>query len=116
MVTSTRQLRGAFTALVTPFASDGSLDERAFRSFVSWQILAGIDGLVPCGTTGESPTLSQEERDAVIGWTFDAVRARTSGPRVTVIAGTGSYDTAATLPAPRRPSARAPDAALAGRP
>ena len=45
-------LRGAFTALVTPFTADGSLDEAAFRRLVRWQILAGIDGLVPCGTTG----------------------------------------------------------------
>ena len=54
-------LRGAFTALVTPFTTDGAVDEVAFRRLVRWQILAGIDGLVPCGTTGESPTLSMDE-------------------------------------------------------
>jgi 4-hydroxy-tetrahydrodipicolinate synthase len=59
-------LRGAFTALVTPFAADGSLDEDAFRRLVRWQVLAGIDGLVPCGTTGEAPTLTPDERDRVI--------------------------------------------------
>ena len=63
-VAATRpMLRGAFTALVTPFTADGDLDEAAFRRLVRWQILAGIDGLVPCGTTGESPTLSTEERE-----------------------------------------------------
>ncbi|HEV8697067.1 MAG TPA: dihydrodipicolinate synthase family protein, partial [Candidatus Limnocylindrales bacterium] len=51
-------LRGAFTALVTPFTADGAVDEAAFRRLVQWQLLAGIDGLVPCGTTGEAPTLS----------------------------------------------------------
>ena len=55
-------LRGAFTALVTPFTADGAVDEAAFRRLVRWQVLAGIDGLVPCGTTGESPTLSPGER------------------------------------------------------
>ena len=59
-------LRGAYTALVTPFGSDGSLDEAAFARLVRWQVLAGIDGLVPCGTTGESPTLSPSERDRLI--------------------------------------------------
>ena len=54
-------LRGAFTALVTPFTSDGAVDLAAFARLVRWQILAGIDGLVPCGTTGESPTLTPAE-------------------------------------------------------
>ena len=48
-------LRGALTALITPFTADGAVDEAAFRRLVAWQILAGIDGLVPCGTTGEFP-------------------------------------------------------------
>ena len=65
--TTTRPiLRGAFTALVTPFTTDGDLDEAAFRRLVRWQVLAGIDGLVPCGTTGESPTLTTEERERPI--------------------------------------------------
>ncbi len=54
--------QGALTALVTPFTEDGAVDEVAFRRLVSWQILSGIDGLVPCGTTGESPTLSRRTR------------------------------------------------------
>ena len=81
MVTADRQLRGAFTALVTPFTSDGAVDERRFREFVAWQVLAGIDGVVPIGTTGESPTLSSAERDAVIDWTIETVRANEHGRR-----------------------------------
>ena len=59
-------LRGAFTALVTPFTADGTLDEAAYRRLVAWQVMAGIDGLVPVGTTGESPTLTAAERDRCI--------------------------------------------------
>ena len=54
-------IRGALTALVTPFTADGALDEPTLRELVLLQVLAGIDGLVPCGTTGESPTLSSSE-------------------------------------------------------
>ena len=64
-------LRGALTALVTPFTADGRLDEAGFRRLVRWQILAGIDGLVPCGTTGESPTLTSAEREWLIGTTVE---------------------------------------------
>jgi 4-hydroxy-tetrahydrodipicolinate synthase len=53
-------LRGSLTALVTPFTRDGRFDEKAFRAFVEWQIAEGTLGLVPVGTTGESPTLSHE--------------------------------------------------------
>ena len=95
-------LRGAFTALVTPFTPDGALDEAAFRRLVRWQILAGIDGLVPCGTTGESPTLSTEERERLIALTVEAAAERPSRSRVTVIAGTGTNDTAATRSEERR--------------
>lgn len=112
MATTDRLLRGAFTALVTPFTADGAVDERRFRDFVEWQILAGIDGVVPCGTTGESPTLSHGEKDAVIAWAIEVARAH-SGPRhIPVIAGTGSNDTAATIAATRRAAAAGADAAL----
>lgn len=107
-----RPLRGAFTALVTPFHADGSLDEPSFRALVAWQILAGIDGLVPCGTTGESPTLSTDERDILIVATVDAVRARGAAGRVTVLAGTGTNDTRATVRATRRAADLGADAAL----
>ena len=57
--------KGIYTALITPF-KDGKVDEKAFQSFVEWQIQQGVHGLVPCGTTGESPTLSHEEHNRVI--------------------------------------------------
>jgi 4-hydroxy-tetrahydrodipicolinate synthase len=105
-------LRGAFTALVTPFTSDGAVDEAAFRRLVRWQILAGIDGLVPCGTTGESPTLSAEERERLIAITVETAAERPSRQRVTVVAGTGTNDTAATIRATRRAAELGADAAL----
>jgi len=105
-------LRGAFTALVTPFTPDGALDEAAFRRLVRWQILAGIDGLVPCGTTGESPTLSTDERERIIAATIEVAAERPSRDRVRVIAGTGTNDTAATIRATRRAAELGADAAL----
>ncbi len=83
---------GSFVALTTPFKSDLSLDLEALDRLVERQIEAGITGLVPCGTTGESPTLSGEEQRAVIS----RVIAVAAG-RVPVIAGTGSYDTRASI-------------------
>jgi 4-hydroxy-tetrahydrodipicolinate synthase len=105
-------LRGAFTALVTPFTPDGAVDEAAFRRLVRWQILAGIDGLVPCGTTGESPTLSSDERERLIAATVEVTRERASRDRVRVIAGTGTNDTTATIRATRRAAELGADAAL----
>jgi 4-hydroxy-tetrahydrodipicolinate synthase len=105
-------LRGAFTALVTPFTVDGRLDEDAFRRLVRWQVLAGIDGLVPCGTTGEAPTLSPAEREWLIATTVEVVAERPSRARVRVIAGTGTNDTMATIAATRRAAELGADAAL----
>ncbi|HEY7969532.1 MAG TPA: 4-hydroxy-tetrahydrodipicolinate synthase, partial [Candidatus Limnocylindrales bacterium] len=105
-------LRGALTALVTPFTSDYAIDETAFRRLVAWQILAGIDGLVPCGTTGEAPTLSPEERDRLIEITIEVARRRPSRDRIAVVAGTGTNDTAATIGATRRAAVLGADAAL----
>jgi 4-hydroxy-tetrahydrodipicolinate synthase len=79
--------RGSFTALVTPF-KNGSLDEAAFRGLVSWQIAEGTHGLVPVGTTGESPTVSHDEHKRIVEWCID----ETAG-RVPVIAGAGSNST-----------------------
>jgi 4-hydroxy-tetrahydrodipicolinate synthase len=79
--------RGSFTALVTPF-SNGSLDEKAFRGLVDWQIAEGTNGLVPVGTTGESPTLSHEEHRQVVEWCIEQAKGR-----VPVIAGSGSNST-----------------------
>lgn len=82
---------GAITALVTPF-KNGQVDEKALRDLIEFQIAGGVDGLVPCGTTGESPTLSHDEHDRVIEITIDAAKKR-----VPVIAGTGSNSTAEAL-------------------
>jgi 4-hydroxy-tetrahydrodipicolinate synthase len=113
MTSSNRPLlHGAFTALVTPFRPDGALDEGAFRQLVRWQLLAGIDGLVPCGTTGEAPTLSGEERERVIAATVEVASERTWRDRVRIVAGTGTNDTAATIAATRRAAALGADAAL----
>ena len=78
---------GSFVALTTPF-KDGKVDETAFRSFIEWQITEGSDGLVPCGTTGESPTLSHEEHQKVTEICIEV----TDG-RIPVIAGAGSNST-----------------------
>ncbi|MFG1296743.1 4-hydroxy-tetrahydrodipicolinate synthase [Xanthobacter sp. V13C-7B] len=83
--------RGSFTALVTPFR-DGALDEKAFRAFVDWQIAEGTHGLVPVGTTGESPTLTHEEHNQVVAWTVEQAAGR-----VPVIAGAGSNNTAEAI-------------------
>jgi 4-hydroxy-tetrahydrodipicolinate synthase len=79
--------KGSITALVTPF-KNGKVDEKAFQALVDWQIKEGTHGLVPCGTTGESPTLSHEEHDRVIELCIEAAAGR-----VPVIAGTGSNST-----------------------
>ncbi|MDL2268090.1 4-hydroxy-tetrahydrodipicolinate synthase [Desulfovibrio sp. OttesenSCG-928-G15] len=81
------QLSGAFTALVTPF-KNGTIDEEAYRELIEWQITEGIDGLVPCGTTGESATLSHDEHEAVIRICIEQAKGR-----VPVIAGAGSNNT-----------------------
>ena len=70
------QFRGCGTALVTPFRQDGSVDESALRNLVAWQVESGIDFLVPCGTTGETPTLSHDEWLQVIGITIEVVAGR----------------------------------------
>jgi 4-hydroxy-tetrahydrodipicolinate synthase len=82
---------GAFTALVTPF-KNGEVDVEALESLVEFQIEGGINGLVPCGTTGESPTLSEEEDRLVI-----ETVVRVTGGRVPVVAGTGSNNTASAI-------------------
>jgi 4-hydroxy-tetrahydrodipicolinate synthase len=81
-------LRGCGTALVTPFRQDGSIDEAALRSLVAWQVESGIDFLVPCGTTGETPTLSHDEWLHVIDVTIEVVAGR-----VPVMAGATSNST-----------------------
>jgi 4-hydroxy-tetrahydrodipicolinate synthase len=82
------QLRGCGTALVTPFHQDGSIDEAALRNLVAWQIESGIDFLVPCGTTGETPTLSHDEWLRAIDITIEVAAGR-----VPIVAGASSNAT-----------------------
>jgi len=85
-------LTGCGTAMVTPFRRDGSLDERRLADFVEWQIQDGIDFLVPCGTTGESVTLTHDEYLCVVKVTVEVARGR-----VPVVAGAGGNDTAKVI-------------------
>jgi len=80
--------KGAITALITPFTQEGALDEQAFRKLVDWQIAEGINGLVPVGTTGESPVLSHEEHKKIIEICIEQTKGR-----IPVIAGAGSNST-----------------------
>jgi len=79
--------QGVYTALITPF-KNGKVDERAFQSLVEWQVKQSVHGLVPCGTTGESPTLTRAEKERVISLCIEAANGK-----VPVIAGTGSNST-----------------------
>jgi 4-hydroxy-tetrahydrodipicolinate synthase len=98
--------RGAMVAIVTPFKND-QVDEKALRELIEFQIANGTDGIVPCGTTGESATLTHEEHDRVIEITIDAVKKR-----VPVIAGTGSNNTAEALRLTRHACDAGADGAL----
>src|SRR5712691_1139753 len=105
-MTAKTSFRGSFTALVTPF-KNGSLDEKAFRDIVEWQIGEGTNGLVPVGTTGESPTLSHAEHNRVVEWCTDQANRR-----VPVIAGAGSNSTAEAIELARHAEAAGADAVL----
>lgn len=83
--------KGSITALVTPFAN-GRVDEKALQDFVAWQIAEGTNGVVPCGTTGESPTLSHAEHKRVVELTLEVAKGK-----VPVIAGAGSNNTAEAI-------------------
>ena len=95
------KLCGCGTALVTPFKSDGTLDEAALRGLVRWQVESGIDFLVPCGTTGETPTLSHEEWLRVIDVTIE-----TAAGRVPIMAGATSNNTREAVAKAKEISAR----------
>jgi 4-hydroxy-tetrahydrodipicolinate synthase len=106
------KLRGCGTAIVTPFLADGSIDDKALRSLVAWQIESGIDFLVPCGTTGETPTLSHAEWRRVIETTIEVAAGR-----VPIIAGATSYSTAeAVSKASEAASIKGVDAILSASP
>ena len=101
-------MRGCATALVTPFHKDGSIDDACFKSLVERQIKNGVKLLVPCGTTGESVTMSEDERLHVIKMTVEVAKWKNAK----VIAGTGSNNTAATIDFTRKAREAGADAAL----
>src|ERR1700731_4374696 len=105
-MTARTSFRGSFTALVTPFAN-GTLDEKAFRGLVDWQIAEGTDGLVPGATPGESPTLSHEEHGRVVEWCVAQAKGR-----VPVVAGAGSNSTTEAIAFSRHAEEGGADAVL----
>lgn len=107
MTDSAARLRGSLVALVTPFGEDGGVDFAALRKLVAWQIAEGTNGLVPVGTTGESPTLTHEEHKRVVEITVE----ETAG-RVPVVAGAGSNSTAEALDFARHAERAGADALL----
>ena len=100
------RLHGVLTALATPF-NKGQVDETCFREFIDWQLSQGVHGVVPCGTTGESATLSHEEHEAVIRICVDQVKGR-----VPVVAGSGSNNTLEAIRLTRFAKEAGADAAL----
>ena len=99
-------IKGSLTALVTPF-KNGTIDEKSFCDFVEWQIASGIHGLVPCGTTGESATLTDKEHQRVI-----ELCVETAAGRVPVIAGAGSNETTVSIKYAKHAKSLGADAAL----
>lgn len=99
--------KGSLVALITPMQADGAIDEKALERFVNWQIGEGTHGLVPVGTTGESPTLSHEEHRRVVEITIAA-----AGGRVPVIAGAGSNSTEEAVSLARHAKSAGADAVL----
>ncbi len=99
--------QGSFVALITPMRPDGTLDEAAFSAFVDWQIQQGTNGIVPVGTTGESPTLSHDEHRRVV-----EIAVEVAAGRVPVLAGAGSNSTAEAIELTRHAKEAGADAAL----
>jgi 4-hydroxy-tetrahydrodipicolinate synthase len=102
-----KRFSGVYTALITPFTKYGLVDDKAFEKIIEFQIAQGIDGLVPVGTTGESPTLSHAEHDRVIKLTVDIAAGR-----VPVIAGTGSNATSEAVQLSKHAESAGVDALL----
>jgi len=100
-------IKGSFVALITPMRPDGMVDEAAFGAFVDWQIQQGTNGIVPVGTTGESPTLSHDEHRRVV-----QIAVEVAAGRVPVIAGAGSNSTAEAIELTRHAKEAGADAAL----
>src|ERR1041385_7351777 len=105
-MTARTSFRGSFTALVTPF-KNGDLEEAAFSRSVDWQIAEGTNGLVPVGTTGESPTLSHDEHKRVVEWCVEQAKGR-----VPVIAGAGCNSTKEAIDLSRHAEEAGADAVL----
>jgi 4-hydroxy-tetrahydrodipicolinate synthase len=105
-MTARTSFRGSFTALVTPFRN-GEIDERALRELVDWQIAEGTNGLVPVGTTGESPTLTHDEHMRVVNWCVEQAKGR-----LPVVAGSGSNSTEEAIEFARHAEAVGADAVL----
>lgn len=99
--------KGSLVALITPMRNDGALDEKAYEEFVEWQIDEGTEGLVPMGTTGESPTMSHAEHKRAVDITISVAKGR-----VPVIAGTGSNSTVEAMDLTRHAKQAGADAAL----
>ncbi len=107
MSSEKRLLRGAMTAIVTPFDDNGAVDRKGLLSLARWQVEEGIHGLVPCGTTGEGATLDEEESFTVIATVKEACAGK-----IPVVAGCGSNDTRRTVAAARRAAEAGADALL----
>jgi 4-hydroxy-tetrahydrodipicolinate synthase len=105
-MTAKASFRGSFTALVTPF-KNGEVDQVAFRNLVDWQVAEGTNGLVPVGTTGESPTLSHDEHRQVVEWCVEQANGR-----VPVVAGAGSNSTREAVDLARHAERAGADAVL----
>jgi 4-hydroxy-tetrahydrodipicolinate synthase len=103
----TVRLEGAITALVTPFTESGDVDTGALRDLVAWQVESGIDGLAPCGTTGEGATLAPDEQHRVI-----ATVVEVAAGRVPIVAGCGTNDTRRTVEGAKRAEQAGADALL----
>ena len=99
--------KGSLVALITPMHADGSLDENAYAAFVDWQIREGTHGIVPVGTTGESPTLTHAEHKRVVEIAVEVAKGRAP-----VIAGAGSNSTAEAIDLTRHAKLAGADAAL----
>ncbi len=101
------QFRGSMTALITPMTADGAIDEAAFQNFVQWQIDEGTQGVIPVGTTGESPTLSHAEHHRVVDLAIEVAKGKAQ-----VIAGAGSNNTAEAISLTQHAAKAGADAAL----
>ena len=108
------KLHGAFTAMITPMNKDGSVDYDGLRKNVKFQLEQGIDGLVPLGTTAETPTLDEDEEDEIIKVVFDEVRAfeKSTGKKIPLVLGAGSNNTRDAVKYCERAKKAGADAAL----